>query len=307
MAIKLTYRRKKAFRLALWALAVSLIAHIMIFTYLMRRPPAIALKPQHQPVHVQLTSKPKIVAPTVTPIAKTKARPGAGDQGPQKESSAKANQTTAAGKTSSAPKGIQEKLRYADLLNLSKEDAGKDFGATNYVAEPYRGNALAEIKASGSDVSASLDLPLVLRQQLKEGKAWVKLKRHPDAIEIINLAGQPELRAALYEALQSRRTVMQLHALFDQFQTEEYRVTVEYRTQYGAISPHPFDTSIKVFDRDITLITTQYPDAPKYGVNGLVIEDKYSRRAKRKDKEHLERLRASPAFSEPLSGVFLRL
>ena len=280
------------------ALTLSILAHFSIAILISHFSESAPLKtlPQTNPVKIQLSHSktPKEHAKKATPAKRETA--ASSETSPKLR---KSSFPAAPIANSSLPKS------YTELLKLSKHATGNGVSSEPYTPKAYTGNALPELIAHGSDVAANFDIPLTLRKEISQGKAWAHLKLHHQAIEIVYLAGLPELRAALFETLKTPTTLKLLSQLFDYFQADNYRITVDYRIEYGAVSPRPFDTNVKVYDRDIVLITTHYPDAPRYGVTGISIEDEHSRRAKRKDQRHLARLRESPAFKSPLSGFKL--
>lgn len=174
------------------------------------------------------------------------------------------------------------------------------------IRTPYIGKYLGEVVEQSQILSTQFDLPLVYRRELSTGKAVAKLKNHrDDFVEIETIYGNPEIRAALFETLVNEKSWKNLLELFHYFGSSRVKITIEYNTRYAPNKNFEFDTEYKIFNNEVVIKISRNLEVPKHGGEGIPIEDEHSRRAKRRDQEHLTRLRENPAFKYTISNYKL--
>ncbi len=201
---------------------------------------------------------------------------------------------------------------YGDLLpggkfKLSVDPSTTELGGKDSPSLPYKGEYRGEIKASGNDIYAYFDLPLVLRRGLFEGQAKAVFVTHEDKIILERLTGTPIVRAALWEALQAKGVSVKLKDLFVLYKAHEIKVTTIYKTKFEPFRDGEFETKVKVFDNEIKVQVTRYLGTKKYGeLTGLPLPDKHAKRAERHDRDHLWRLQRTEAYKRVLKNIIIQ-
>lgn len=174
---------------------------------------------------------------------------------------------------------------------------------------PYEGNKRSELKTENSLLSASFDLPLVLRRSISSGRARARIKEENGEIVIAQLGGKPEIRAALLECLQSPGSLEKLRRILRYFQSSSFQLTIEFSTENIADSPREFETSHEVFDKEIVIRMIRFPAYAVAGAdpNALTtIDDEDSKKARERDRRHRSKLYDSPAYKHSLRNFPLR-
>lgn len=181
-------------------------------------------------------------------------------------------------------------------LPLSEKTVQKD--------KPYTGHHKSEILVEGNEVSVNFDLPLSFRREIHSGNAFARLHYKEGDIEITYLDGLPEIRAALYEALQ--KSIVQIRELFSYFKTRSLKISVTFLREYAPHKREEFEKKIEVFDKKVNIKITRYLGIPRIGGGGISLPDKHAEIAKKRDEMHLRKLKESKAYKEALRKLILK-
>jgi hypothetical protein len=126
-----------------------------------------------------------------------------------------------------------------------------------------------------------------------------------DGLLLDVLAGNPLVRAALFESLNSKDIKPRLRSLFRMFQTSRVKITIEYATETAMPNELEFQQNYETYENEVVIKITRFLKTPHYGVTGMVISDEHARKAERRDRDHAARLRASAAYRGTVDKVRL--
>ncbi|MBP9706258.1 MAG: hypothetical protein KBD78_01340 [Oligoflexales bacterium] len=156
-------------------------------------------------------------------------------------------------------------------------------------------------------MNAQLDIPLVFRRSLINGAVWTKIKRENETLRIIQLNGNAELRAVLFETLIRKKSIRILEEIFKTFNTSQIKISLKYSTDAVTTSDFEFKTTQKIFNNEIELHTTRFLKSPQFGANGFIIDDEHAKKARTKDRKAWSELKKSPAYNRVIKDYIYSL
>jgi hypothetical protein len=206
----------------------------------------------------------------------------------------------------------EERPRYADFF----PGAESAFKGTVVVPQgnPYVANVATQ--QAGDILVDAFDIPLFMRQNQVAGKAFAKIARHKDrSLTAIFIDGNPVLRAVLYEALLDQRNRATVHRFFDGFGQQVITIRLRFKTTNRG--GHSHNTQVSYTESGVSIIryfSKGNPDlemgqagtsptgdpAVVIPITGIPLPDEEAKRAIRRDRTILKRLRMSPAHIAPI-------
>jgi len=209
----------------------------------------------------------------------------------------------------SPSKGHSRVPQYSDFLlkdngTFIEDGAREEFNG-------YHGQIYQHIIAASTDLEARLKIPFILRSELDEGEGRVELERMgPGAFRIVELTGNPFLRAALYEAVLDRKNRQLFMEIFDNMHTISFEIHVRFDTKsYLWADPDVFDEKVSLKRREVDLVYLHKkfltPIHPAPGINFLNFEisDEGIERSRRLDEAERDELKTCPAFSHDIHDL----
>ncbi len=178
---------------------------------------------------------------------------------------------------------------------------------TDHKPAPYRGKAFAPLRTSLADFGATLDIPLVVRRTLRDGRADALLRRdHEGQIMIVFLIGTPILRSVLWEQIMDPKSQKALHRLFDEFDDGEIRVGLVVETKLMA--QDEFVSTNTVFDHELEMRITHSTSevigessAESTDIPLLIIdEENAGKKARLKDVNRRDQLKSMEPYRTPV-------
>lgn len=207
--------------------------------------------------------------------------------------------------TAASPKA-DAPSHYGDLLpglgNLPLDAVG---GGT---AQPFAPPSQAASTVA-DELSGKLDIPLFFREQGDNVTASVKLELKNDSPTgwwFVYIAGNPLLRAVLYEALRNQENATAVQDLFRELNTHELLISLRQHTVRQPDPHDHFTETVRLEGTKLIIERTLYfappvPDANSGGGGfAISLPDREAERAKLRDRMRLERLTLSPAYISPL-------
>lgn len=204
---------------------------------------------------------------------------------------------------------------YRDLLPGPEKAFDQNFGK-----QTQAGNSLGTGKGSSLGIDhlvGRFNIPLFIRQHHSKGKAIAKiLRKKSGEIFIEYVQGLPIIRSVLFEALRKMKNRRALIELLDQSDFEEIRFSLSFKTSKEANNGHVIKVSTAENQINITVFFSESSKEnvsigfmggsatgePESVMISLMIPlpDEEAKRAIRRDKSILRRLRGSPANFAPI-------
>lgn len=180
-------------------------------------------------------------------------------------------------------------------LDLAHSRAPDAVIAQHSFAASRRGDERAHLLRDAGTLATLFDVPIRARRQTIEREANVRIvyESTTDTMELIDLRGEPLLRAVLYEALKDSATRAILIRVFTDLGLPHVRISL--RT--GGDSEN--------FTWDGSRLTIVKADAPRSSSAGLALPDAEAQRAALRDDAALARLQISQAYRSQISKIKL--
>ncbi len=286
------------------SLAYGLVAHLLIgwaFFFFMPQRSREIRRPL-VPVQIHIAEKPK--AKVQTSLKPSGA--GSGSRQRPKSSAAPPTPVTTPSATVVSP-------RYNDLLpkaiqgQLALPETRGDGDPSLLPGQQFKtgstGTTKQKLMIDASILSGALDVPLHARRISSGSDAFVRLVRvGTDRLKIVDLRGDPMLRAVIYEKLHDPRVAALILDLMNELQENTLPLTLQTLT--GAAGRLQDETDFTWVGRRLIIRKAAPPESKAPG-GAIALPDEDAKKAIIRDKLEFERFQQSRAYRSAIQNYEL--
>lgn len=281
------------------SLVYGLLAHLIIgwafFFFLPARSRTVQ-RPQ-VPVELHFTEKPAALAEKPEkPARRGSGGPRAGTAPPRA--------------ASSTPSLSTAQPTYSDLLPKAREgqislpSAGEDSDSALLPGQNFKagttGVTRQKLMVDASILSGALDVPLHARRISTGSEAFLRIIRLDEKrLKIVDLRGDPILRAVLFENLQEPRIRALILELMEAL--EENSLPLTLKTLTGAADRLQDETDVSWIGRRL-IIRKSAPPQSRAPAGALTLPDEDAKKAVIRDRLEFERFQSSPAYRSAIQN-----
>jgi hypothetical protein len=159
---------------------------------------------------------------------------------------------------------------------------------------------VAKVRRIDLILSGALDVPLLARRISTGSEAFLRIVRlDKKRLKIVDLRGDPMLRAVLYENLQDPRIRALILELMDALQ--EHSLPLTLKTLTGAADRLQDETDVSWIGRRL-IIRKSAPPESRAPAGALTLPDEDAKKAVIRDRLEFERFQRSPAYRSALQN-----
>jgi hypothetical protein len=283
------------------SLAYGLVAHLILgwaffFFVPFKSPPR--LKPQ-VPVQIQISEKP------VRPIAPRSTPAGSGSAAGARPRSS----------TRPAPPTTEPRVtpRYTDLIpkamtgQIAIPEASAPREPSLLPGHQFKtgssGITRQTLVVDASILSAALDVPLHARRISSGSEAFLRIQRMGgNRLRIVDLRGDPMLRAVIFEKLHDSSVAALILKLMDELQENSLPITLQTLTE--SVGRVQDETDFTWIGRKL-VIRKAAPPQSKAPLGAVTLPDEDAKKAVIKDRLEFERFQESRAYRSALQNYDL--
>jgi len=287
------------------SLAYGLTAHLIIgwafFFFIPAQKPR-KLPPQ-VPVQIHIAAKP------VRPVVRRLTASGPGSTA---ASQSKSNASSSTEPPKSPPGSLQ---RYSDLLpmaingqiSLPKTEAQSERSLLpgHQFKEGSSGSTKQQLVIDASVLSGAFDVPLKARRISSGAEAFLRVIRSGrEGLRIVELRGDPMLRAVIFENLHQPKVAALILGLMDELQENSLPITLQ--TLLGEGSRMQDEADFTWIGRKL-VIRKSAPPEWKAPTGAIALPDEEAKKAVIKDRLDFERFQESRAYRSAIHNYELPL
>jgi hypothetical protein len=238
------------------------------------------------------------------PTAKKPEKPSGPGTG-KRSASARPRRSSASSPSSSTPGPT-----YSDLLpqarqgQISLPTAGEHGDSALLPGQNFKagtsGVTKQKLMVDASILSGALDVPLHARRISTGSEAFLRIVRlDKNRLKIVDLRGDPMLRAVLFENLQQPRIRALILELMDAL--EETSLPLTLKTLTGAAERLQDETDVSWMGRRL-IIRKSAPPQSRAPAGALTLPDEDAKKAVIRDRLEFERFQRSPAYRSAIQN-----
>jgi hypothetical protein len=282
------------------SLFYGILAHLILgWAFLFWLPRRPQVKPPPVPVALHFVEKP---APVVQPRVSS-PEPGAGSKSQDRST-----------EPSTEIRGPAVELpRYGDLLPKAVEGQitqANPSAPRNQGLMPghqFKGGSSGKVRQKlvidASILSGALDIPLKARRVTAGAEAFLRIARMDDGrLKIVDLRGDPLLRAVIYENLHEPRVASLIRELMDTLQENSLPLSLQ---SLGLAPDRMQDESDFTWIGRKLIIRKSAPPEWKAPGGAFALPDEDAKKAVIRDRLDFERLQRSPAYRSAIQNYEL--
>lgn len=283
------------------SLAYGLVAHLLIgWAFFFFVPPrSREIRRPLVPVQIHIAEKPKA-------DAKTPLKPSGPGSGGRPGSKA----TAAPSPTAPTPSSTPVPPRYSDLLpqavngQIPLPEAPQAGDPSLIPGQQFKagssGTTKQKLMIDASILSGALDVPLHARRISSGSEAFLRIVRvGDDRLKIIDLRGDPMLRAVIFEKLHEPRVAELILELMDELQETALPLTL--RTLTGAAERLQDETDFTWVGRRLIIRKAAPPESKAPG-GAITLPDEDAKKAVIRDRLDFERFQQSRAYRSAIQN-----
>ena len=270
--------------------------------------------PTHVPVKVELKKVPVQLRIQEKPLGSYQSLPSA--PAPRATAKQKAKSTRGSESDPLEPKPSLTQQKYTELipkaqagqLGLAKVPAK---GPASLIAGSHQfkpgstGLTRQNLVIDASILSAAFDVPLLARRISSGSEAFLRIDRiSPARLRIISLRGDPILRAVIFESLHKEEVHALILRLMDELGEKSLPLVLQSLSGAGDRMQNELDftwNGRKLIIRKTSALEFKLP------AGAIQIPDEEAKKAKIRDRLHLESIQRSPAYRSTLHNFDVEL
>ncbi len=288
----------------LYGLAIHL-GFAWLFLFILPKHAPVKIEQKKIPVHLRIQARPLDFAPSL-PTASTL---GAASQ-PKTKLIQVSDGNPGEPKPSLPPQKYSELLPQAQAGQLGSAKV-PDRGPASLIAGSHQfkpgstGLTRQNLVVDASILSAAFDVPLLARRISSGAEAFLRIDRiAPARLRIISLRGDPILRAVIFENLHKAEVYALILRLMDELGENSLPLVLQSLTGAGPRMQNELDFSWN--ERKLIIRKTSSFEF-KLPAGAIALPDEDAKRAKIRDRLHLESIQSSAAYRSALHNFDVEL